>query len=142
MRFKLDNDSDKLQLNFADLELKTVHAGHLFDAVFSLKDVSLDDKKTGSMNLEIQAAKARGTLSSEQQEAVKTKRKSFKNPIAKGQWHDLLVHVAGDKITAVVDGREVGSFQSEGFAHPTKRLLRLLVPGEATVDDVMIWRKQ
>lgn len=142
MRFKLDHDGDKLQLNFADMELKTVHAGHLFDAVFSLKDVSFDDKKTGSMNLEIQAAKAKGTLTAEQQEALKTKKKSFPNPVTKAEWHDLLVHVAGDKITAVVDGKEVGSFQSEGFAHPTKRLLRLLVPGEATVDDVMIWRKK
>ena len=94
------------------------------------------------MNLEIQAAKAKGTLTTEQQEALKTKKKSFPNPITKGEWHDLLVHVAGDRISAVVDGKEVGSFQSEGFAHPTKRLLRLLVPGEATVDDVKIWRKK
>ena len=142
MRFKLDNDGDQLQLNFADLGLKSVHAGHLFDAVFSLGGVSFDDKKTGSMNLEIRAAREKGTLSNEQQEALKTKRKSFKNPITKGEWHELLVHVEGDRISAVVDGKEVGSFQSEGFAHPTKRLLRLLVPGAASVDDVKIWRKQ
>ncbi len=142
MRFKLDNDGDKLQLNFADLALKTVHAGHLFDAVVSLKDVSFDDKKTGLMNLEIRAARAKGFLTVEQQAALKTKKKSFKNPITKGGWHELLVHVVGDTITAVVDDREVGRFQSEGFAHPTKRLLRLLVPGAAWVDDVKIWRKR
>jgi hypothetical protein len=142
MRFKLDHDGDQLQLNFADLGLKTVHAGHLFDAVFSLNGVSFDDKKTGSMNLEIRAAREKGTLTAEQQEALKTRKKSFKNPITKGEWHELLVHVTGNQITAVVDGEEVGSFQSEGFAHPTKRLLRLLVPGGATVDDVKIWRKK
>lgn len=142
MRFKLDNDADKLQLNFADLELKTVHAGHLFDAVFSLQDVSFEDKMTGGMNLAIQEAKKAGTLTKEQEAALKTKKRSFKNPITQGEWHELLVHVADDKITAVVDGKEVGSFQSEGFAHPTKRLLRLLVPGHATIDDVKIWRKK
>lgn len=142
MRFKLDHDADKLQLNFADLELKTVHAGHLFDAVFSLQDVSFEDKKTGVMNLAIRKARESGTLSKEQEATLKTKRKSFSHPIAKGEWHELLVHVAGDQITAVVDGKEVGSFHSEGFAHPTKRLLRLLVPGHATVDDVKIWRKK
>ena len=31
LRFKLENEGDKLQLNFADMKLKTVHAGHLFD---------------------------------------------------------------------------------------------------------------
>ncbi len=142
MRFKLDNDGDKLQLNFADLGLKTVHAGHLFDVIFSLQDVAFEDKKTGVMNLAIRKARESGTLGKEQEAALKTKRKSVKNPIAKGEWHELLVHVAGDTLTAVVDGREVGSFQSEGFAHPTKRLLRLLVPGHATVDDVKIWRKK
>lgn len=142
MRFRLDHESDQLQLNFADLELKTVHAGHLFDAVVSLKAVSFDDKKTGSMNLEIRGAKGKGALTTEQEAALKTKKKSFPHPIAKGEWHDLLVHLEGDRITAVVDGEEVGSFQSEGIAHPTKRLLRLLVPGAATVDDVRIWRKK
>ncbi|MEZ5385515.1 MAG: hypothetical protein R3F13_08370 [Prosthecobacter sp.] len=142
MRFKLDNDDDKLQLNFADLALKTVHAGHLFDVIFSLQEVSIEDRKTGVMNLAIRKARQEGSLTGEQESVLKTKRKSFRNPIAKGEWHELLVHVAGDTISAVVDGKAVGSFQSEGFAHPTKRLLRLLVPGHATVDDVKIWRKK
>ncbi len=142
MRFKLDHDGDQLQLNFADLGLKSVHAGHLFDAVVSLKEVSFDDKKTGSMNLELREARTAGTLTDEQQAALKTKKRSFPHPIARGEWHDLLVHVEGDRITAVVDGETVGSFQSEGVAHPTKRLLRLLVPGAATVDDVRIWRRK
>gem|GEM_PF-1430804 len=41
----LDNDGDQLELNFADLDLKTVHAGHLFDAVVSLKEVSVYEKR-------------------------------------------------------------------------------------------------
>lgn len=143
LRFRLDHDGDRLQLNFADLELKSVHAGHLFDAVVGLDKVSFEDKKTGFMDLQIRAANQAGTLSPEEKARLqKEKRAAFPNPIAKGEWHDLLVHVAGDRITAVVDGREVGSFQSEGIAHPTKRLLRLLTPGYSVVDDVRIWRKR
>ncbi len=143
MRFRLDNDGDKLQLNFADMELKSVHAGHLFDAVVGLDKVSFEDKKTGFMDLKIRAANQAGNLTGpEKARLLNTKRKGFLNPIAKGVWHSLLVHVKGDRITAVVDGKEVGSFQSEGIAHPTKRLLRLLTPGHSVVDDVKIWRKK
>lgn len=142
MRFRLDNAEDKLQLNFADMNLKTVHAGHLFDVTVSLEKVYFEDKKTGAMNLEIRKARAEGGLSKEQEAILKKKRTWIDHPITKGEWHDLLVHVRGDRITAVIDGKEVGSFQSEGFAHPSKGLLRLLVPGYAVVDDVKIWRKE
>ena len=37
-------------------------------------------------------------------------------------------------------GKLIGSFRSEGFAHETKRLIRLLVPNNVYVDDVRIWR--
>ena len=131
MRFRLDNDGDRLQLNFADMKLKTVHAGHLFDVTVSLEKVYFEDKKTGSMDLEIRKARTAGTLSKEQQEMLKQKKKWIDHSIAKGEWHDLLVQVSGDTITVEIDGTEVGSFASEGFAHPTKGLLRLLVPGEA-----------
>ncbi len=142
MRFRLDNDDDKLQLNFADMNLKTVHAGHLFDATVSLKKVYFEDKKTGAMDLKIRKARSDGGLSLKQEQALKKKKKWIDHPISKGKWHDLLVHVRGNEISAVIDGKAVGNFKSEGFAHPTKGLLRLLVPGHAVVDDVKIWRKK
>lgn len=143
MRFKLDNDGDRLQLNFADMKLKSVHAGHLFDAVVGLDKIQFEDKKTGFMDLEIRKANQAGTLSAgKKSELLKTKRKTVVNEISKGEWHDLLVHVDGEKITIVIDGKPIGDFKSEGFAHPTKGLLRFLVPGHASVDDVKIWRKK
>lgn len=143
LRFKLENEGDKLQLNFADMKLKTVHAGHLFDVTVSLGNVYFEDKKTGRMDLKIRAAIKSGSLPKEKQALLlKTKRKSAKHSIEKGAWHDLLVHVEGDKVSVEIDGKKAGSFQSKGFAHPTKGLLRLLVPGHAVVDDVKIWRKK
>ncbi len=143
LRFKLENEGDKLQLNFADMKLKTVHAGHLFDVTASLKNVYFEDKKTGFMDLKIRAANKSGSLPKEQKALLlKTKKKWSEHPIEKGAWHDLLVHVKGDEIFVESDGEIAGSFRAEGFAHPTKGLLRLLVPGHAVVDDVKIWRKK
>lgn len=143
MRFMLENDGDKLQLNFADMKLKTVHAGHLFDVKVSLTSVSFEDKKTGFMDLKIRAANKAKTLSAaDKARLLKTKRKTIPHAIKKGTWHDLLMHVIGDRIAVAIDGKEVGSFRSEGFAHPTKGLLRLLTPGHSVVDNVKIWRKR
>ncbi len=145
MRFRLDSEKDELRLNFADLGLKSVHAGHLFDAVIRHDKVSFEDKKTGYMNLEIRNARKDGTIAAERlKEINRTKFASFPldTKLAPGEWHHLLVTVRGDRISAEINGREVGSFQSEGIAHPTKRLLRLLVPGAAWIDDIKIWRRK
>jgi len=141
LRFKLEDAKDSLGLNFADLEFKEVHAGHLFAAKVDPKRVQCQDLKTGNMRLDIrQAREAKQPLSDEQQAALKGKDKSFPHPLEIGKWHDLLVQVKGDEITVTINGTEVGRFQSPGIAHPTKRLLRLSVPRNVVVDDVKIWR--
>lgn len=141
MKFLLEDPKDSLGLNFADLEFKEVWAGHLFVAKISPKQVQIQDLKTGNMDLEIREARQAKTLTEEQQEMLKTKQAKFSRETSVGEWHDLLVEVAGDKLTVTIDGEEVGSFSSEGIAHPTKRLLRLAVPRNVVVDEVRIWRR-
>ncbi len=141
LRFKLEDKRDSLGLNFADLQFKEVHAGHLFAAKVSPAKVQLQDLKTGNMRLDIRETReAKKPLSAEQKAALEGKEKSFPQDIAVGQWHDLLVSVNGDELSVTLDGRLAGSFKSPGIAHPTKRLLRLSVPRNAVVDDVKIWR--
>lgn len=143
LRFRLDHTLDSLGLNFADLQCKDVHAGHLFAAHVSAKHVRLQDLKTGTMRLDIREARqAKQKLSEEQQAALKDKEKAFPSPVRLGQWHDLLVTVRGDELRVSIDGQEIGRHSSPGIAHPTKRLLRLSVPRNAVVDDVRIWRKK
>jgi len=139
LRFKLDDEKDSLGLDFADMECKTVHAGHLFATRINPKQVTLQDLKTGSMDLQIQEAKLAKTLSKEQMQMLKEKEKIFPCPTETGKWHDLLVTIKGDELSAEIDGKPAGSFKSEGIAHPTKRMLRLAVPRNVTVDDVKIW---
>jgi len=85
LRFKLEDEKDSLGLNFADLEFKEVHAGHLFAAKVDTKRVQCQDLKTGNMRLDIrQAREAKQPLSEEQQAALKGKDKSFLHPLETG----------------------------------------------------------
>ena len=143
LRFKLDGPKDSLDLNFADLEFKGVHAGHLFVARLQTDKVLLMDLKTSNMRIDIREARlAKTPFTPEQQAALKGKEKAFPHTIATGVWHDLLVQVRGDELSVRLDGQPIGSFRSPGIAHPTKRTLRLAVPLNAWVDDVKIYRAQ
>lgn len=141
LRFKLPAKTDSLILNFADLSLKSVHAGHLFKVIVSPTKVTITDQKTGEMNHEIRKAKKSSGLTTEQKTLLKTKYKTFKHELPTDQWHQIHVTAKGDVLTCEINNKLVGSHQSEGFAHETKKLLRLLVPKNAYVDDVKIWRK-
>ena len=142
MKFMLENAKDTLGLNFADLKFKEVHAGHLFMTRIGTGKVDLTDLKTGNMELQTREARKAGTLSNEKKKELSKKTKSFSHKLAVGKWHDLLVEVSGDELKVTINGEEVGAFQSEGIAHPTKRTLRLSVPKSAVVDEVRIWRKK
>lgn len=140
LRLKLENEGDRLSLNFADLACKSVHAGHLFRVDVGLDEVSCEDLKTGVMNNEIRIAKKDGTLTSDQQKVLATKKVKVAHVISRAEWHDVLIHVKGDGITVEIDGKQVLEFHSEGIAHPTKTLLRLLPPKSAVVDEIRIWK--
>lgn len=141
LRFMLEDPRDSLGLNFADLKYKPVHAGHLFVAKISTKRVELTDLKTGNMELKTRELRKVGKLPAALKEKLKTKTKRFPNKLETGKWYDLVVSVSGDTLTVSIDGKKVGSFSSDGIAHPTKRLLRLAVPRNAVVDDVKIYAK-
>ena len=138
-RFKL-GPGDDLGLDFADMELKTVHAGHLFAARLTLKGVTLMDHKTGGMDNTIRERRLAGDKSPELAALLKTKTKTFPVELKADDWHQLLIVVEGDTMRATVDGKAVGEFKSEGFAHPTKRTLRLAVNQSAWVDDMKVWK--
>ena len=135
----LEDEKDTLGLDFADLTFKEVHAGHLFKVDVGTTRLTVDDMKTGGMNMEFYDAKKAKTLTPEQQKFIASMKKSFPVKLESGKWYDLLVTIKGDTVSASIDGREIASVASEGFAHPTKRMLRLSVPRSAVVDEVKIF---
>lgn len=142
LRFMLEDEKDSLGLDFADAGCKEVHAGHLFAARISPKQVTLQDLKTGGMRLDIhEARQAKKQLTAEQKKAMEGKQKIIPLATEAGKWHDLVVKISGDELSATIDGKDAGSFKSPGIAHPTKMMLRLAVPRNAVVDDVKIWKK-
>jgi hypothetical protein len=91
LRFMLEDAQDSLGLNFADLEFKEVHAGHLFAAKISTKSVLMQDLKTGNMRLDIREARqAKQKLTDEQQQAIKGKEKAIPHPV--GDWQMARPH--------------------------------------------------
>lgn len=142
MRFKFHDAKDTLNLNFADLTYKEVHAGHICQTVFGTKRTQLVDYKTGGMLLKYREARKAGNLTKEDEEFLKTKSKSFPYDISINEWHSLAVTIVGDTMTASVDGKTIGSFSSPGIAHDKKRVLRLLVSNKVTLDDVKYYKKK
>ena len=55
------------------------------------------------------------------------------------KWHGIEVKVSGDTLSCFVDGKLVGEFNSEGFSYESKRMIRLLVSQQVSVDEMRKW---
>ena len=124
-----------LKLAYNDREDKSVHAGHINGVTITTRNIKLDDERTGRFNLKYRDDKE----SSEAQEAFKLSAKNFDLNLDADEWHDVVTYHQGETLTVWIDGKEVASFSSPGFAHETKRHFAFAVPKIATVDDLKIW---
>jgi hypothetical protein len=141
MKVKFSEESDVIRINLCDYDEKSVHAGHLANSIIGTKQVTLEDVKTGLMNLNVQVARKKKTLSDEQKEALRATTKNIPYSLGGNIWHQVHVTVSGDKISCSINGKEVGSLRSPGIAHETKTWVRLLVRESVCIDDVKFWRK-
>ena len=143
-RFPGLDPGESLQLGFVDRETKGVHAGHLCYAILNQSSVTLTDWKTGVMNLEIRNKRKAATenklpLPAELDTLLKSKQTTVPWK-ADTQWHDLTLVTVGDEMRVSMDGAPLAQWNSEGFAHPSKRWFSLLVGASVWVDDVKIWK--
>ena len=138
-RFMLEHEKDVLGLNFADLEFKSVWAGHLFKVEVGIKKLKITDLKTGVMDLEIRKKRQSKQVTPELQKLLNSKTTQFPLKLKVGKWYALAVEVKGKTINVKIDGKDICTFASDGIAHPTKRMLRLSVPRQAVVDDLKIY---
>ncbi|MEM6980177.1 MAG: hypothetical protein AAF539_10980, partial [Planctomycetota bacterium] len=92
MRFRI-GPKDDLGINIADMNEKSVHAGHICMAQIRPKQLQIKDLKNGLMNLTIRTDRKAGKATPEQKTLVKTKIHQTKIDIAPNQWHDLVVKV-------------------------------------------------
>jgi hypothetical protein len=109
-----------------DKDYKGSHAGHICSVSVSPTSVNIADAKTGTFRNDIdeQRRKPEG-LTAEQKEFLKTKTKSLPVKLTLQDWHTLVVRTKADEVEVSLDGKVVGSFQSEGVGHETKTLVSL-----------------
>ncbi len=138
MKFKL-KAGEALGLDFVDRELKTVHAGHLCMAQITLKNIRIQDSKTGVMDNKIRDRRKAGEKSPELTKLIKDKQKVFPLELKPNEWHTLLVVVQDDVMRVSINDKVIGEFKSEGIAHPTKRMITLAVNKGAVIDDIKVW---
>lgn len=139
LRFMLEDEKDVLGVDIADPECKEDHSGHLFKIDVGTKQVIVDDKKTGVMNMKFYEARKAKTLTPEQLAFIAAQKKTFPNTLETGKWHSLLIKIAGENVSLSIDGKPVASVAAAGVAHPSKRMIRLSVPRQAWVDDVKVF---
>ncbi|MEM6779369.1 MAG: family 16 glycoside hydrolase [Planctomycetota bacterium] len=139
MRFKI-GPQDDLGINIADMNEKSVHAGHICVAQIRTGQLTIKDLKTGQMKLEIRAARQNKSMTPAQAQLVASRTKKQPIQLEPNQWHDLAVEIRGDTMSVSFNGQAAGSFTSPGIGHPTKSRLRLAVNRAAWVDDVRVVR--
>jgi hypothetical protein len=127
VKFQFVSDKAKsFNVWFDDKDYKGSHAGHICNVGVSPTAVNIGDGKTGNFRNDIyeQKKKPEG-LTAEQKDMLKSKNKSYPVKLSLQEWHTLLIRTKGDQLEVTIDGKPVGSFQSEGVAHETKNLVSL-----------------
>jgi len=146
VRFKFPglNKAENLQLGFVDRELKDVHAGHLCYATISQTDLSLSDRKTGSMNLAIKKKRADDAAAKKKPDPAleaMLKTKTLVTPFkADTEWHVLTLVTEGDEMRFTLDGKPLAAHRSAGYAHVMKRWFSFLANSTVWIDDVKIYQ--
>jgi hypothetical protein len=128
VKFRFTSDKAKsFNVWFDDKNHKASHAGHICQATISPTGVNVADAKTGGFNLEggLYERKKAGQLSADEKKMLEAKAKRFPAKISLKDWHTLVVRTKGDEISVTIDGKQVGSFKSEGIAHDHKSLVSL-----------------
>lgn len=118
-----------------DMKEKSVHAGHICRVSVWKKNIRIADDKTGSMNQRIRKLRQDKNLPTDQKKKLEallaSKQANAKVTLEDGQWYTLRVRIVGDVMTAYLDGQELVSLKSQGFAHPTKSQFGFTVNGDA-----------
>ncbi|MBI1369950.1 MAG: hypothetical protein GC162_15010 [Planctomycetes bacterium] len=140
VRFKPVDKNIGLQIAFNDRSYKDSHAGHICRVALTPKGVKFQDGKFGVFSNKVYAQKEKdGSLNDESKAVIAAHQKFVDFPITGADWSTAVVRIKGDTMELVIDGKDVGSYQSEGIAHATKSNIAFVVgKDEMYLDDVVI----
>lgn len=130
-------DQKGINFQILDSAYKQSHAGHIVQIKIRPNKIILEDGKTGNFALPYYTKKKAGEATKEETAAqMEGKTTSLDVDIPMNSWQLIAVTFKGDVMTFYLDGRKLGSLQSEGVAHETKATFLIDVPGTADIDDV------
>ena len=130
---------ESFSIEFNDPKCKAVHSGHIAGIKFDDKSITLIDAKTGGMDKALRDKRKANPKDKELNQLIASKSKRFSFSSKKNQWHDLLMVTVADSMRVSVDGKVVGEFQSEGFAHATKQKINWTSLNSPDFDEIEIW---
>ena len=137
-RFQL-HDSRGIGFNFNDPKCKVSHAGHICALSVKPKKVTFRDGKTGIFDLKIREKKLAGASKKEISKLTEGKFAYVDVDLEKERWHEVIILIQGESMTAWINGKSVGMLNSPGIGHEVKQNLAFAVSGRATVDWVHVW---
>ena len=137
LRFMVPENGD-LGINIADMNEKSVHAGHICMARIKPTSLEIVDLKTGRMKKEMHDKNKAKKLTKADKAQLAKKSIILPLKLKTGVWHELEILIVDDTMMVKIDSRKIGSMASPGIAHKTKQRIRLAVNTEAWVDDITI----
>jgi hypothetical protein len=133
-------EAERFNVWFDDSNYKGSHAGHITSVSISPTGGNIVDAKTGNMeNAIYEKKKSPEGLDEETKKLLESKTANFQLELDRDEWHDLLIRTQGPLVTVLVDGKKVGTLESEGNAHPTKSLVSLTTNiNDVQYDDFLV----
>ncbi|MEM1444322.1 MAG: LamG-like jellyroll fold domain-containing protein, partial [Verrucomicrobiota bacterium] len=129
-------EGGQLKLAFNDKNEKAVWAGHINGVTINETSLLISDEKSARFDMKYRENKD----SDEYREALEAAETTMELDVDADEWVEVVTHHDGETLTVYLDGKEVGSHTSPGFAHPTKNHFAFAVPKKAIVDDLYLWK--
>lgn len=129
-----------VRFNFVvdDKNCEEVHAGHICRVSIYPNRVTVQDDRTGPMNLELRELRSDPAHKARVERIFDSKRDSAKFEFEQGRWYRMKVVIEGDRMSASIDGKEVVGLESEGFAHSTKTQFGFTTTGQDILFDNVV----
>ncbi len=138
-RFRIEGTTQGFNIVIDDRKYKQSHAGHICRVVIRDKYILLGDDKTGAMKNDLFEMVRNPKTKQKANELLKGKSLRVPFDLKRDTWHTILVKISGDRIGVLLDKKEIGIFQSEGIAHPTKTDFGFTIIGQSVrFDDVRL----
>lgn len=130
LSFKFEG-ADYFNIGLMDRQYKGAHAGHICNAFFTEKYVTLREGKTGVFANHVRKQQKNGGYTPETKAMLKKKEKFIKYKFERGKWYNVRLFSHGSEMTLFVNDKFIGKLKSAGTSHETKRRLGLSAWGKS-----------